>query len=131
MIYECSLPFPPSANHLHKNGRTKKGTPVRHNSKQYTQWLKKAPLLVPPTDYGSIDFPVHIKYKLYFPTKHKQRDVDNYIKAPQDYLVNQGVLFEDNRTIVQSIYAEYAGSDRDNARVEIKIFKIENNVVAL
>lgn len=120
MIYECTLPFPPSVNHMHKSTRIKGGKIVRYNSQNYKKWQETAPELVLP-ECGCIDFPVHVSYALYFPTDHKQRDIDNYIKIPQDHLVKQGVLYEDNRTIITKITIRFAGIDRDNPRVEIEI----------
>lgn len=130
MIYECELPFPPSQNHMHKSARVKGGKTVRYNSANYNAWTKAAPELILPK-CGSIDFPVHVSYALYFPTEHKQRDIDNYIKVPQDYLVKQGVLFEDNRTIVSSIAIRFAGIDKGNPRVEIAIHELKDNVVVI
>ena len=49
------------------------------------------------------------------------RDGQNYMKVPLDYLVNQGVLTDDNYSYVASENWKHGGVDKLNARVEIEI----------
>jgi Holliday junction resolvase RusA-like endonuclease len=92
-------------------------------SKGYKEWLKLCrPLILP--DCGAIDFPVEVVYTLYLPDKRK-RDLSNYIKATEDYLVDQAVLFDDNHTVVQEVGIILGGIDRGNPRVEIEIYPID------
>ena len=120
ILYKCTLPFPPSQNNLQRSARSSKKRTFRYNSKAYNGWLNSVPLLILP-ECGSIDFPVHIHYELYFPDKRLTNDIDNYIKAPQDYLVKQGVLFDDKRSIVKSFSVEEKGTDIGEPRIEITI----------
>ena len=55
------------------------------------------------------------------PDKRK-RDLSNYLKIPEDYLVDQCIIMDDNHTIVNAIGIKYGGISRDLPKVEIKIF---------
>lgn len=124
MIYETTLPFPPSVN---KITRAYKGRAIK--SKSYREWEKNCPDLILPED-GSIDWPVHIVYEFFMPDKRK-RDIGNFEKAVTDQLVKQCVLFDDNCQIVKSIELKFIAVDRDNPRVEISIFNLKENVVPI
>lgn len=102
------LPFPPSVNGAYA------GHIRRYKSKAYKQWLDKCPEL----PALGIDYPVGIKYTLFMPDA-KKRDISNYIKLVEDYMVNQGVLIDDNHEIIQRVEIIYGGIDRKNARIEI------------
>lgn len=117
-IYTTELPFPPSVNSLYGGGSKQR----RFKSKQYKEWLKACPALV-LAEGGAIEYPVKVRYTFYFPDK-RRRDLSNYHKAPEDYIVAQCVLVDDDFTIVQENSLKYGGIDRDNPRVLIEIYKI-------
>jgi crossover junction endodeoxyribonuclease RusA len=117
-IFYCTLPFPPSVNGLFGGGSKQRRFP----SKQYKAWQQASPDLILPED-GMIDYPVAITYTFYLPDKRK-RDLSNYIKAPEDYLVKHCIIEDDNHTIVVKTILEFGGIDRDNPRVEISIDSI-------
>lgn len=117
MLYSCTLPFPPSVNALFGGGSNQR----RFMSKAYKEWIKSCPQLVLP-ECGAINFPVSVSYTFFMPDK-RARDLTNYTKAPEDYLVSQWILFDDNHSIVQRVVLELGGLDKGNPRVEIQIFK--------
>ncbi len=115
MLYSCTLPFPPSVNSLFGGGSSQQ----RFKSKSYKAWLASCPQLILP-EVGAIDFPVSVSYTFFLPDK-RSRDLSNYIKAPEDYLVSQCILFDDNHKIVQRAVLEFGGIDKGSPRVEIVI----------
>lgn len=123
IIYECQLPFPPSVNSAYGNRSNQK----RFKSKKYKEWEKAAPELELP-ECGSIEFSVKIIYTLYMPDKRK-RDLSNYIKIPEDYLVSHGVLWDDNHTIASCTEVRFGGIDRGDPRVCVTIIREENDGV--
>ena len=108
-MLQITLPFPPSINGLYGGGSGQRRFP----SKQYKAWLAKCPRLE-PHKFGSID----IEYHFYFPD-NRNRDSENYIKAIGDYLVNEGVLLDDNWRVVKKMTLIPMGIDKKNSRVEI------------
>jgi Holliday junction resolvase RusA-like endonuclease len=92
-------------------------------SKTYKEWIKSCPQLILP-ECGAIDFPVSVSYTFFLPDK-RLRDLTNYIKAPEDYLVSQCVLFDDNHKIVQRAVLELGGLDKGCPRVQIVIYQIK------
>ena len=106
------LPFPPSVNGLYGGGSGQKRFP----SKRYKAWLASCPEL-PSLGISQL---VTICYNFYWPDK-RVRDGQNFMKAPLDYLVNQGVLADDNWTIVGSETWVHSGVDKDRSRVEVEI----------
>ena len=125
-LYECSLPFPVSVNSAYGN----RSNQQRFKSKSYKAWLQRCPLLTLP-ECGSIDFPVHLNYAYFMPDK-RLRDIGNYEKLVTDFLVSQGVLFDDATSIIQSLHLNFAGIDRGSPRVEIGVFKIKpDNIVRI
>ncbi len=111
-MIKITLPFPPSTNSLFGGGSNQQ----RFKSKGYKEWLAKCPRLRPE----AICEPVYVAY-VFYSKDNRARDCSNYLKAPEDYLVSQGVIQDDNWRIVSRISAEYAGIDKLNPRVEITI----------
>ena len=60
---------------------------------------------------------------MFLPNK-MQRDLSNYVKLSEDYLVSQNVLEDDNYNIVQKIEILFGGIDRINPRIEIDILTL-------
>lgn len=106
------LPFPPSVNSAYGQS----GGKQRYKSKSYKNWLFTCPKLF----RSEIDYPIKIKYVIYFPD-NRLRDGQNYLKVPLDFLVNSGVIKDDNFHIVVSETWEVGGIDKQNPRVEIFI----------
>lgn len=65
---------------------------------------------------------VRIVYAFYLPDKRK-RDLTNYVKVPEDYLVSQCVIEDDNHRIASETILTFGGIDRGNARVEVEIWR--------
>lgn len=65
-----------------------------------------------------MEYPVHVHYTFYWPCK-RARDGQNYMKVALDYLVNQGVLVDDNYHYVSGETWGHGGVDKHNPRVEI------------
>lgn len=59
-------------------------------------------------------------YVFYAPSKRKF-DLTNYVKAPEDWLVQHGVLLDDNTDHVKQVTLCYGGIDKSNPRVDITI----------
>lgn len=121
MLYKCTLPFPPSVNTAYANsvkGRYK----GRVRSKAYIKWKKSCP----PLKRLEIETPVRVVYNLYTPDHNRRRDISNYIKVPEDFLVYCGVIKDDDMKIVKRIEINAAGVDKGYPRVEIEIYPIED-----
>lgn len=108
---KITLPFPPSVDGLYGGGSKQKRFP----SKRYKEWIAKCPEL-----HERIYGIVHIEYKFFWPDK-RRRDGQNYMKATTDYLVNNGVIEDDNWEIVTSENWTHGGVDKENPRVEITL----------
>lgn len=112
---KITLPFPPSVNGLYGGGSAQKRFP----SKKYKKWLSQCPTLSP----AGLKGPVRLIYTFSWPDK-RVRDGQNYMKAPLDFLVNQGVLVDDNWNIVVGETWSHTGLDRKNPRVDIEIIDL-------
>ena len=117
LLYKATLPLPPSLNGAYA------GMARRHKSKAYKQWLLSAPLLEPQKLSGHL----FIIYKFYFPNLIN-RDVSNFVKLCEDYLVSQEVLSDDNFKVVPGVLPYCAGLDKGNPRVEVEVFSIFDTV---
>ena len=116
-MIKITLPFPLSVNSAYGQHAGRQ----RFKSKKYKNWLADCTILEPL----NIDYAVRITYNFYFPDK-RVRDLGNYEKVVTDYLVNQGVLKDDNWQIIQEIVLKSNGVNKENHRVEIEIDKIED-----
>ena len=110
------LPFPVSVNGAYGGGSGQKRFP----SKKYKEWLAKCPKL----SAEHINECVYIVYIFYFPDA-RTRDISNYIKVVDDFLVKSGVLIDDNWKIISRVSIGHGGIDRKNPRVEISIYPID------
>ena len=114
ILFHCILPFPPSTNGLYGGGSNQKRFP----SKAYKKWLAICPKL-----HGDkINEPVTMEYIFTFPDKGS-RDISNYLKAPEDFLVNSGILEDDNYSIVTKILVRHLGVNKEHPSVEVVIRK--------
>jgi Holliday junction resolvase RusA-like endonuclease len=113
VIYKITLPLPPSVNSAYGGGSGQR----RFKSASYKKWLLKCPAVI---DRPKIDKPVCVAYNIYLPDG-RLRDIANYEKLSTDFLVNNGILADDNFKIIQHVSLNFKGIDKDNPRVEIEI----------
>ena len=84
------LPFPPSVNHLYA------GKSRRYVSKAYEAWIAEARFVLNgQTPLPQITGPVNLSFHFGRPDKRK-RDVFNYVKAPEDFLVANKIIEDDS-----------------------------------
>lgn len=112
ILFETKLPFPISVNSMYGGGSGQKRFPT----KRYKEWIKSCQALEPL----NINTPVHIEYTFAWPDK-RLRDGQNFMKGVLDFLVNQGVLLDDNYEIVASESWRHAGVEKNNGNVYITI----------
>lgn len=111
---KIALPFPPSVNTAYPT-IVKGRKSIRVKSKKLKEWIKNAPIF----DIAFTE-PVVISYLIFFPDL-RERDGQNYMKVPLDYLVSEGILEGDDRTKVKGEQWFDGGIDRENPRIEITI----------
>jgi Holliday junction resolvase RusA-like endonuclease len=111
--YTITLPLPPSVNSAYGGGSGQR----RFKSASYKRWLLKCPAV---TDRPNINVPVCVTYNIYLPDG-RLRDIVNYEKLATDFLVNNGILVDDNFKIIQRVNLNFNGIDKHSPRVEIEI----------
>lgn len=122
MIYKASFPLPPSSNGAYAtNFKTKK----RFKSKDYEDWLSEIQPLYGA--YFDAEMPCEVNMNIWFPDK-RSRDLGNYEKLLIDYIVEQGILSDDNFKIVQKKTTTFAGLDKKNPRIEVLIKPIPESL---
>ena len=99
MVTRLHLPFPPSVNSLFP------GKVRRFKSKQYTAWIARAKEMLDGQDFTCFEHPVRVAY-LFGRPDNRKRDLDNLLKAPNDFLVSHGVIGDDS--LIHRISAEWA-----------------------
>lgn len=118
---KIGLPFPPSVNHAYPT-IVKGRKPIRVKSAALRKWIEDAPQFE-----FKFTNPVTISYLIFFPDS-RERDGQNYMKVPLDYLVSEGILEGDDRTKVVGEQWFDGGIDRENPRIEITIKEYKKNV---
>lgn len=102
MSATCTLPIPPSANHIWKMSRGK-----QYRSEEYVNWIEAAQWLL-HRDLKKVDGIVRVTITIYggkgFPVN---RDLDNCIKPAVDALRKSGVIRDDNVQHVREVVARY------------------------
>lgn len=114
------LPFPPSVNHLF--AQNKQNARLRFKTKAYKTWIEKCADFIEKPEAAILYCTV--SYKLFFPD-NRIRDGQNYMKAPLDLLVTEGIIFADDRRHVKGEQWIDGGVDKLNPRVEIIIKEIK------
>lgn len=71
----------------------------------------------------NINEPVSVEYIFTFPDK-RDRDLSNFCKAPEDFLVNSNVLTDDNYKIVTKVLLRHEGIRTGQGQVLIVIRRI-------
>jgi len=122
--FKLTLPFPPSSNMAYPTGRNGR----RFKSKRFKEWLKICPKLNSEVLDKASGKRYTVTYLIFFPD-NRVRDGQSYLKLPLDYIVSQGVLEDDNRSIVCGERWFDGGNDKENPRIEIAIkeYKIGAN----
>lgn len=110
-VAKITLPFPPSVNELFGGGARQQRFP----STKYKAWLRSCPPLTPLNLTN-----VKLDMKVYFPS-NRQSDLDNRLKAINDYLVKKKVIVDDSWQHLKQITITAMGIDKDNPRVEILV----------
>lgn len=104
------------------NQRTKR--PMLIPSKVYRQYEKDAKPFIPEL---GIDYPVNIKYLCYMPTLRKCDGLNLY-EALDDILVKYGAIKDDDFTIVVGHDGSRVRHDKENARTEVTITQMKDEV---
>lgn len=108
---KLTLPFPPSVNALFGGGSAQKRFP----SKKYKEWQKLCENI--KTERFNAER-VAVSYTFYWPD-NRARDLTNYVKAPEDFLVKRGIIEDDNWQIVKHAELLSGGVSKEYPRVEI------------
>ncbi len=119
ILYSCTLPFSVSVNQLYGGGSNQQ----RFKSKKYEAWLKSCPKL----RELNIDEPVSVEYIFTWPD-NRARDLSNWIKCCEDYLVSQKVLADDNYKIVSKVLLRHEGINKEGPKVLIVIRSIQPHI---
>lgn len=107
------LPFPISVNALYS------GKMRRYKSKRYAAWEIAARFAIINHPVGNpIDFPVQIHYILGRPDK-RVRDLSNYVKCVDDFLVHERILKDDS--LIHRVIIEWG--EVSNLHLSITPFK--------
>lgn len=115
ILYSCTLPFSVSVNQLYGGGSGQQ----RFKTKKYNAWIKSCPEL----RQLNIDEPVSVEYIFTLPD-NRERDITNYVKCAEDYLVSQKVLKDDNHKIVKKVLIRYEEIKKESAQVLIVLRRI-------
>jgi Holliday junction resolvase RusA-like endonuclease len=97
-----TLPFPPSTNNLFIN--TSRG---RIRSSKYDEWATEAGWELTRQRPSKVAGPVMLTFDFQSNRDKRKRDITNLLKAPEDLLVNFGVIEADDNTIVKEIRARW------------------------
>lgn len=116
------LPLPVSVNAMYKVGRGRKFI-----SQQYARWIDKADIWMASQDVTRPKRPINKPVELAIIAYRgkgwveRTRDLDNMIKAVQDYLVRGEWLADDNSEIVRRVSVELSGEMKREACVGVRI----------
>ena len=93
---------------------------VRNDDKT-TEFAFSAARYLKPKPKTAIDQPIHLIYRLYTQTRHRKDDLNLY-EALDDILVKEGILKDDDRSIIRSRDGSRVLYDKENPRSEIYIY---------
>ena len=110
-----TLPFPPAVNNLFATYNNR-----RIPSRRYKQWLADAASALSEQRWSPASGCVRVSLFLTSPD-NRERDADNYLKAPIDFLVKAGVLAGDSRRYVRAVSAEWADLPAKPGHVAVTI----------
>jgi Holliday junction resolvase RusA-like endonuclease len=110
-----------------KNGKSifvKHGRLFVIPKQKYVDWEKMAVLECKSQFRGeTIDTPVEMRAKFYFPNHQHEIDCSNGVQGPEDVLQKAGVI-KDDKLIYREVLEKFFGHE---PRVEIKIFAYKEN----
>lgn len=92
-MIKIMLPLPPSSNVLYA---TNFMTRRRFPSKAYLKWKKTASGIVPKIFSGLLKGRISAEYAITFPEDKRKRDLENYVKAISDLLVEHKIIVDDS-----------------------------------
>lgn len=92
------------------------------NADTTTEFSFAAAKYLKPKPKKPIDEPIHLVYRLYTQTRHRKDDLNLY-EALDDILVKEGILKDDDRSIIRSRDGSRVFYDKENPRSEIYIYK--------
>lgn len=99
------------------------GRPFIMPSKQYKEYERNSLWFIPKLT-KPIDYAVNVKCLFYMPT-HRKCDLTNLLEAIDDIMVKSGLLADDNFTIIESHDGSRVLYDKDNARTEVYISRVD------
>jgi crossover junction endodeoxyribonuclease RusA len=125
LVLEFSLPIPPSANHCYRRV-TKGGRRMNVMTNTAKRWYEaaQATALEEAQRIGWVrpdGLKVVVEYTVYWPDR-RERDVHNLLKVMMDAL--QVVTGKDRWALPRAVDFSY---DRENPRVELRIYRKEGN----
>lgn len=123
-MIRINLPKPLSTNSLFSN--TRKG---RVCTKRYNTWKHHARAQISDQRPSKPNGQVRLRFLVGEVGLRKDMDGDNCIKCLQDALVDNGILSDDNRTIVRAVGMEWV-EDMEGAQAVIEPV-LESNTVEI
>lgn len=125
MIYEFFIYGRPIVKKNNQKVSCTRRFPVKYNTPAYNEWVGEAKdqlLAAGPWDKPAIDYPVNFRCLFFMPTRGRV-DLSALYEAPQDLLVEIGVLADDNSKVVASHDGSGVFYDKENPRMEVRITK--------
>ena len=112
-----NLPFPVSTNALFSNGRS-----GRHRSQRYADWHQEAGYALMVQRPQRVKGPVVLSCLVQEGRDARKRDITNLIKAPEDLLVEHGIIEADDSSIVREVKMKWS---KDVQGIQITITSVE------
>lgn len=132
--YTIELDTRTKKNHMTIAGTGAKCPKCGKRAKQFvrqgranTEYTMKAAHFLTPKPKEPISCQVHIVYKVYTETKRLVDDLNLYASL-DDLLVKEGVLKDDNRSIIRSRDRSRVLYDKERPRAEIRIYTYTEEV---
>lgn len=135
ILAHFTLPFPPSVNSLYDGGKKVK---QRFKSDAYGNWCREARQFVMAfkadeaaknMGCNSVIFqPIAAMYRYGEINDKRIRDLENYIKAISDLLVDEMIIKDDS--LIRKTYLEWA-DDVQEKYVEVVLVPVKRMVVSL
>lgn len=118
-----TLPYPPTANHIWKNGAGR-----TYKSAKYREWQALALAAIAQQKPPLITGPYGMAITAWPPDRRK-RDISNIVKPTEDILRGR-VIVDDNLCQILTVGWLYGASpSKDEARVQVTIARTELHIV--
>ena len=122
LVYKVTIPVEPKTKKNHQRIlKSKTGKPFISQSKEYTDYEKKALWFLRPL---KIDYPVIVTCLFYRKNNHRI-DITNLLSAISDVLVKKQTVLDDSFNIIIGNDGSRVLIDKDNPRTEVYIYKIK------